>query len=238
MDVDRKAAINQANEAAAIKTALAEAAKAEVSITYHHEYAVDLHTSAPGEAGRIARAAKTLIHGVAEANAAFQMKSRAVDFRNLMMPKQIAADLKLAKLSAALVTWRQALADRERQTDTAIATYRATLAGTRIDGRLKREALDHFDVVMAGFRGSRAHEVDVANRLFDECDLTVRDLKSAAGQWKIDGDHIEFSDPHALKVFRADVSKTMDLVHEADSLDDDRNGGGGAAMKTARPLRN
>ncbi|MGD0144873.1 MAG: hypothetical protein ABSC92_17105 [Rhizomicrobium sp.] len=214
----RQAAINATRSAADIRTALSEAAGAETAVISGHFNFVDLHTQAPGAAGLIARAAKTLVQSVSNARSTFDQEIVELGYPDLMSPIRLGADPGFVKTSLALREVRKAIEDRKQKTDAAMAAYRAQLAGARIDETLKREALNQFDRRMVASNASSALETSLQLKTVDEMEQAIRELKAEKGEWKISGETIVFTDAHALRLYRGHRDNFLAIGHQLANL--------------------
>ncbi len=183
-----------------VATALSDLSRAETAIVslYQKGFAVDLHSSLPGDPGRIERATKVLLHAISDASNQFSEERDALDINGIMSPKSLAAEDGLDKATQALVAVRAAVVKRETQIDAAEAACRKVLAGAAIDPEKKHKALADFDRRMAEDKARRekgaARELDIYNEMM----AIVGELKDARGGWQLKGGTLQFSDEVVL----------------------------------------
>jgi hypothetical protein len=194
----RRAAQARQQDAALLKQVIGELAEADDASTLRHYSVAHLHTGAPGEAGRLARAAIQHMTDVAKASDACRAEYLSSDFPFTTTPQSLATTAGLAKAEASVATLHAALKDCDSRIVAAHTAYRSMLAGARIPPTLKTQALAHFDRVMAQDRADRQHEMSLAAALLDEEAAMLRDLRRSWGEWEVTGQTFLFRDPQAL----------------------------------------
>jgi hypothetical protein len=189
------------------------------NVPSRHGSVSNLHTNAPGEAGKISRAAKTLLHETSDANSSFGKTLSSLEFFVILAPKRLAGDPNFEGASAALSRVRAAIRDRDARVDEAFASYINVLSHASIDERLRRDALSRSMQVMISDKKLRQQEVALETGAVDEMEDVLRDLRREKGEWRFVGERIEFTDAGTLRTYRSHLDKLTALWRQMAALE-------------------
>jgi hypothetical protein len=213
-------AVMQARQAEALKTALDEAAKAEDVLSDPGGGSVDMHTNAPGEAGRIARAARDLMHDVFAAHSDYTDTLDRLGFADCMLPDRLGADNGPVNSEAVLLAARDAGKTHVDKVDGALSNFRAVLASAKIDAKLKQDALARFDTRAAAVRSVIARRSALQNALIDEFEGMIHVLMADPGGWHVVHNRLGFTDEALLDAYQEHMEKAADIQRRMAALPD------------------
>lgn len=171
-----------------------------------------LHTQAPGEAGRIARAAKALLTAQTETHRAHRATIDALGYPRFAEPQQMTHDLagamaKLRKARAINKTYRA-------KEDANFATYRAVLASADAGPVKRSAALGDFDAAVDAAKPLRDRIWNLEDSIFVELEAMDSDLAHPKGPWANSGRGITFSSRYDLDDYDAHIRKVNALTRE------------------------